>query len=355
MRFSIIAPSELDDATRTNWLERQRGSPLLSSPYFCPDFTLAVSQVRTDVRVAIMEDQHGIVGYFPFQRERFGAGRPVGAGLSDHHGVVAAPDAAWDARDLLRACRLAFWEFDHLVAEQAPFSGFHRRLAASPALDLSGGFAAWRKAKLDAGSGRITQLERKARKLEREVGPLHFEPHVLDPSVLSFVFEKKSEQCRRTGVPDFFALPWTRELVERVCAVQEKHFAGMLGALYAGDHLVAAHMGMRSERVMHWWFPVYEHAFADYSPGGILLLKVAEDAAARGLVMLDLGKGDDAYKASFANLDIMLAEGCASVASARTSLYALRRAGERWLRTSRFTRPLRPALGLLRRYALRTT
>jgi CelD/BcsL family acetyltransferase involved in cellulose biosynthesis len=355
MRFSIVDPSELDGAQRADWLARQRTNPLLASPFFSPELTHAVSLVRRDVRVAVMEDERGVVGYFPFQRERFGAGHPLAAGLSDHHGVIAAPDATWNVGDLLRACGLAFWEFDHLVAKQVAFSSFHQRLASSPALDLSGGYAAYRKARTLAGSGRISQLERKARKLEREVGPLRFEAHVEDRSVLSFVFEKKSEQCRRTKAMDFFSLSWTRELVDHVLSIQKDHFAGMLAALYAGDRLVAAHMGMRSERVMHWWFPVYAHDFADYSPGAILLLKVAEDAARRGLTMLDLGKGQDAYKASFANLDVMVAEGCASVPSARTSLHDLRRTGERWLRTSRLVQPLRPALGFFRRCALRTT
>ena len=69
---------------------------------------------------------------------------------------------------------------------------------------------------------------------------------------------------------------------------------------------------MYSERAWHWWFPVYEHSFAKYSPGALLLLGVAEEAAARGIALLDLGKGDDAYKSSFSNTDTPLAEGCAS-------------------------------------------
>jgi CelD/BcsL family acetyltransferase involved in cellulose biosynthesis len=137
------------------------------------------------------------------------------------------------------------------------------------------------------------------------------------------VFAWKSDQCRRTGVFDFFQLSWTRELVARILSEDTPHFAGRLSALYAGDQLLAAHMGMRSERVWHWWFPVYDQAAGKYSPGGILLLRVAEAAAAEGALALDLGKGDDPYKQSFADSDAPIgSRGPASAPRANGALRA---------------------------------
>ena len=350
MKYSVVRASDLDAGQRARWLALQRSNPDLASPYFCPEFTTAVSLVRDDVRVTVMEDGGGISGYFPFQRSRLGVGRPVGGGLSDYHGVVTAQKAELSVPDLLRHSGLGLWHYDHLVAAQTPFAAYHRRLSVSPGLALSEGYAAYRRSLVAAGSGRFAQLERKSRKLAREVGPLRFEPQTTDSRVLSRVVALKRQQCLRTGVVDFFAFPWTQALVERISEAREPHFAGALSALYAGEELVAAHLGMYSERAWHWWFPVYEHSFAKYSPGALLLLGVAEEAAARGIALLDLGKGDDAYKSSFSNTDTPLAEGCASRRSLGAALRWGRETGERAIRALPLGEPVRAALRRLRQW-----
>ncbi|WP_323843797.1 GNAT family N-acetyltransferase [Microbulbifer magnicolonia] len=353
MKFSLIEAAELDAQHRAAWLALQRANPALQSPYFCPEFTLAAAAVRNDVQIAVLEEAGAIVGFFPFQRGPFGAGRPVGGGLSDYHGVVAAPETGWDVVELLRACGLAYWEFDHLVTEQAAFGDYHARWAVSPALDLSAGFSAYRERRRAAGAGRIVQLERKARKLAREVGPLKFVAHSLERDLLERIFQWKAEQCRRSGVVDFFAQDWTRALVQRIWATNDMHFAGVLSALYAGDQLVAAHMGMRSESVWHWWFPGYDRNFSQYSPGGVLLLKVAEQAALQGLQQLDLGKGDDPYKDSFADCAVPLAEGFAWRPSLGDSVRRLTAGTESLLRGSRVIEPVRPLLRMAKRWSRR--
>lgn len=347
MKISTIHPRELDASALETWRALQQTNPALASPYFAPEFTLAAAGVRNDVRVAVLEEDGRIVGYFPHQRGLLGACRPVGGALSDHHGVVAAEGTTWSWRELLRATGLSCWRFDHLVASQSTSEVIGHRPCASPGLDLSNGFAAYRSARLQRGSRRVAELDRKARKLEREVGPVRFEVYAGD-DVLPQVLAWKSEQCRRTGVFDYFALRWTRGLVERVLHTREPGFAGALSAVWAGDKLVAAHMGMHSPGVWHWWFPTYDHASARYSPGALLLLRLAEAAAARGITTLDLGKGSDGYKDSFADTWLPLAEG---FVGRRSPLNAVRGASllaERWVRESASLERLRPALRQLR-------
>jgi CelD/BcsL family acetyltransferase involved in cellulose biosynthesis len=79
--------------------------------------------------------------------------------------------------------------------------------------------------------------------------------------------------------------------------------------LYAGDRPVAAHFGIRSETVLSWWFPAYDVDCSRYSPGLVLLLRLAEAAAAAGILQVDLGKGHEAYKESFKSADVEVAEG----------------------------------------------
>lgn len=341
MKISVVSPRELDATALRRWHCLQQANPLLASPFYSPGFVLAAADVRRDVRVAVIEDEHGVAGFFPFQRQ-WGAGRPVGDYLSDHHGVIADRSAGWDWLELLRACGLAYWRYDHLCAQQRPPGPVHR--GSSPALDLQHGFEAWQAGRLAAGARRLGELPRKARKLAREVGPLRFEANARDPRILDEVIALKSAQCVRTGARDCFAPAWARDLVHRIGATDEPDFGGRLSVLYAGDQLVAAHFGMRSRDVWHWWFPVYSHAHAAWSPGSLLLLRVAEAAAAEGHRVLDLGKGDEPYKASFADAALPLLEGCVAREALATRLRALRKDTGRWLRSSPWAEPLRPVL-----------
>ncbi len=341
MRIHVISPSELDGPLQARWRALQTAQPLLASPYFAPEFTLAVGAVREDVRIGVLEDGGEVAAFFPFQ-QRWGVGRPVGGRLSDHHGVIAAPGLAWDWGELLRACRLGYWQFDHLPAWQRPKAPV--KVAMSPGLDLSEGYEAWRKRRLEAGARRLGELPRKARKLARELGPLRLEVHSRDAGELATVMAWKSEQCRRTGADDCFAPAWSRALVERIAAIDEPGFGGRLSVLYAGDTLVAAHFGMRSPQVWHWWFPVYSREHAPYSPGALLLTMLAQAVAAQGHGLLDLGKGDEAYKSSFADTGSALVEGCAAREAPITYLRTARKSAGRWLRQSGWARPMLPLL-----------
>jgi CelD/BcsL family acetyltransferase involved in cellulose biosynthesis len=66
--------------------------------------------------------------------------------------------------------------------------------------------------------------------------------------------------------------------------------------VYAGDHLIAAHFGLRADHVLHWWFPVYDHEFANLAPGWILLRELVSAAPELGITRIDLGRGEDEYK-----------------------------------------------------------
>lgn len=344
MKFSVVAPADLDSGLCARWHALQAANPALASPYFCPGFTLAVARVRADVRVAVLEEEGaGVVGFFPYQA-RGRLGRPVGAPVSDHHGVVAEAGTRWHWPALLRASGLWAWDFNHLPAAQAPSAATRR--GASPYLDLSGGYAAWCARRVAAGSGRVAKLERAGRRLAQERGPLRFEARVpaadRRAAVLATVLRSKGLQFQRSGLRDPFQEPWTRALLHAIADTESAGFAGRLSALYAGDTLVAAHLGMRSAWAWHYWLPVYAHAQARHSPGLLLLLRMAEAAAGEGCRMLDLGKGDDGYKAAFADAALPLAEGSVSRSSLAGAWRDAGRDGVRWLRTSAMADALRP-------------
>ena len=330
MRIHRLREAALAPELVRAWSEIQRANPALDSPYFRPEFTLEVAAVRDDVEVAVVERGGSPVGFLPFQRGRWNVGFPVGAKLSDFHGLVAEEGLDWDARELIGGCGLATWQFDHLLATQKAFEPHHYHRDGSPYVDLSRGFEGWREERRQAGSKLLGQALRKARKIEREVGPLRLEWHSDSREVFERLLAWKSEQLADTELVNVLRLPWVIALLDRIRQIGGEEFCGVLSALYTGEELLAAHLGMRSREVLHWWFPVYNRERQRYSPGLILLVELAREAGERGVRRIDLGKGDESYKSSFASGSIALAEGAVDCRAAiRIGRNAWRRTRER--------------------------
>ena len=292
------------------WRNLQESNPELVSPCFSPEFTQAVAAVRPDVEVAVVQGMNNeIRAFFPFQRHHRTRAIPVGGIVSDYQGIICRPDFECDPRDLLEKCGLVAWDFDRLIASQEFFLPYHKLCEPSALIDLSRGYAAYVQERRAAGSRQISQCQNSIRRLEREAGPLRFIAHSPDRKLLSQVLAWKSEQYLRTGWRDLFAPGWGRDLVERIHAIQSEKFAGMFSALYAGEHLIAGHLGMRSSSVWHYWFPAYDRRFSRFSPGLILLLHMAEHGPSIGIRALDLGTGMSLYKERLMSASVSVAEG----------------------------------------------
>jgi CelD/BcsL family acetyltransferase involved in cellulose biosynthesis len=229
--------------------------------------------------------------------------------VSDYQGLICRSGFICDPRELLKACGLVAWDFDRLLASQSCFAPYHRLCELSARIDLSNGYDAYVEHRQAAGTHQIKKCEYMMRRLAREVGPLRFVWHCRDPEPLAQVLAWKSGQYRQSGWADLFATDWGRALIRRIHKVQGSGFAGMLSLLYAGPRLVAGHFGMRSSTVWHYWFPAYDRQFARYSPGIILLLKMAEAAEGLGLRCIDIGTGMTLYKRRLMNASIPVAEG----------------------------------------------
>jgi CelD/BcsL family acetyltransferase involved in cellulose biosynthesis len=309
LTVEVVRPTDLGDAEVERWRELQRGAPGLGNPFLAPEFAQAVGRFHANARVAVLFGGAEVVGFFPFDRHRFGIGRPIAAGLTDCQGVVHAPGLELEATALLQGCGLSVFEFDHLVEGQALFEPYTTARAASPVIDLSGGYEAY-EAQLRQNSPKFLRTTRsKARRLGQEVGELRFEADAGYLAALRQLMRWKSDQYRRTGRTDRFAQPWIVELVEHLLDVDGPTFAGALSMLYAGDRPVAGHFGLRSETILAAWFPAYDVGFAKFSPGLIQHLGMAEAAATAGIGHIDLGRGNREYKDSLKTGELTVAEG----------------------------------------------
>ncbi len=333
MHVDVVRPDELGAAELDDWERIRSGDRSLDSPFLSPGFTLAVAGTRAATRVAVVSGDGGATGFLPFEHVRRGAGQALGMGLSDVQGMVAPPSLDADLGHVLRASGMGLFRFDHWLAAQTEvFGSLPSRLVreSSPALDLGAGFDHYLDGQQASSKSLLQSTARKRRKLQREHGPVRLVLHEADHGLLDRALAWKSSQYRRTGRRDRFADSGNRTLVHSLLDVDEVAFGGLLSVLYAGDTVVAAHFGLRSRSTVAWWFPVYDPAFAAYSPGLVFVLDLARAMAERDLTLLDLGKGDESYKDRLSNTRVPLLRGSVARSAVRHAVHTARQwPGER--------------------------
>ena len=313
MSATTITPTRVEQLSSEEWAQwdtLQTSVRDLSSPYFRPEYTQLVAEVRPNVEVAVIRSGDAAIGFFPYERKRFNIAGPVGAPMTDYQGVIATPDVPITSEQLLRACGLSGYHFNHLAPGQNCFSRGVRSEHDSPCLDVRGGLKSYLER---ANSKRIDGWLRKRRKLDREVGPLRLVLDCREDAVFEALLAWKSAQYRRTEAPDVFRHEWTRNLLHRCWQQQTDRFSGWLTALYAGDKLVAAHFCLRSSTILHSWFPAYDVELKQHSPGIVLDLELIDAADAAGIACIDLGKGQSDYKQALMTGSVRVGEGAVSL------------------------------------------
>jgi CelD/BcsL family acetyltransferase involved in cellulose biosynthesis len=305
----VIRPDELGTAERELWRGFRASAPALDSPYFDVRYTLAAGSVAPHGHVAVLHRRGTVVGFFPFQR-RGGMIQPLGAPMTDYHGVIARPDVVVDMKALVEALRGRRFRFNGLRGS-ALASDTWVQPRQTMATDLSGGFEAWLQERQARYHKFFKGKRRCARGLERDVGPISFSwRRQRDADFIDYVIGLKRAQYRRTGRHDIFACGWTQRLLHRLREVSEPDFGLGFAELRAGDTRVSAEVGLRGGATYHLWMPVYETAYARYGPGMLMTIESMRAVSAEGVVHVDFGQGDAAdYKAYFADAGSPVLEG----------------------------------------------
>lgn len=306
--IEVICARDLDPGLEAQWRDWQAASPSLSSPFFSPAFCRIVAEVREDTRIAVICEDGRAVGLLPYHAQARGRIAPLAGPISDYHGVVSAPGVGFDAGAILGGIGAGAYDFNHAPVAQTALSpgAFHH--TRSPVVDLRDGFEAWRlaqRAKVRA----IKDVERRGRKMARELGEFRFVPNDVSEVVWDHFMTWKRAALAQMGVDFILDQPWAREVIAQVRAAQSKEFAGMTSALFAGETLAGVHFGMRSATSWHWWFPAFNDDLSRYSPGLSLIMECLKHAEEIGVQELDFGRGSERYKGEFANGGHDLMEG----------------------------------------------
>lgn len=298
----IIRPDQMTPEEIQEWRTMVRENPLLCSPFFHPEFALAVGRVNRDASVVVASERNQPVAFFPFQLADTGETAAIGESLNDFQGVISHSESHITAAGILAAADIKRLFCAKLLDWQEAFERNAIVTNPSPYVDLSSGYEAFEHGLNRTGTSQLKQLARKERKLVREHGPIRFDFHTDRRDVLAQLVEWKRDQYRRTNERDTLASGWPVALLYDLLASPTiSELQPALSTMYVGECLVAAHYGLRSKNVCHWWFPTYNRKFSRYSPGKLLLLRLLRESANRGVTRFDFGAGEEGYKSYFAN------------------------------------------------------
>ena len=349
--------SELSDDEHTTWDALRGTQPELAPPFFSRRFMDAVDAARSDVRVAVMFNDVGIVGFFPHHLSGRAA-KPAGRFLNDAHNVLLRPGTRLHWRSLLAACGATIFDFHALVGCEShlPAESIEGRVGSFAAV-MDGDSVGFLK-RLKKQRRTMFKQDQKTRKMIRELGPLRFEMDCRDPAVLAQTIRWKREQYRRTDILDLFLPDWTREMLGQLCQGpdtrrDDPEMRGLVSALYAGDALVAAHIGMIEGDRLHYWFPAYNIEHSIYSPGTALFQTIVEHATGAGIETIDMGYGEQPYKLKQTDTVTQVAYGCVTPSTMLRCKRRLTRRGKALLKQApmkstwkRLLRAIKPDAGI---------
>jgi CelD/BcsL family acetyltransferase involved in cellulose biosynthesis len=293
----VVRPADLGPEEQATWTRFTAADPAYASPFFGLDYTLIAGAIAPGARVAIVRRRGDIVAFLPFQRR--GAGlQPLGAPLTDYHGLIAAPGAQVDIGPVLQALRAQSYRFSGLVGG-APVSARaveRTRLA----VEMPAGFAPWYAGQRGKWGKFFKDKERAGRSLERDHGAAEYRLHDDGPEVLDWIIAHKRAQYRLTGQHDVFACGWTGELLRALLEGRTARTGARIATMRLDGRLAAAEYSLRDGAHNHFWFPVYSPEYARYSCGTLLSLRTLELAAADGVTWGDYGLDAEGYKKYFA-------------------------------------------------------
>jgi CelD/BcsL family acetyltransferase involved in cellulose biosynthesis len=276
--------------------------------FMSPAYAEAVAAVDASAVVLVGYDAGKPVCFLPLQRRpdwagRFGAYEPIGGVMTDYFGLVASPDMHIDIGAALRRAGLPVVAFTHLEAEQQQYGlvGVQPRVGLQTHIEAPVEEFWSRLRKTDKKF--VSDTERRERKLTADHGAVSFElASSSSQADLQALIELKRAQYQRTDKQQAPLFERRNvDLLFRLLEEKSPQCTGMLSTLKIGDRMVAAHFGLRCHEVLHYWFPVYDPAYANYAPGRILFRHVLEAVAQQGVTLIDRGEGDTQAKRDFAN------------------------------------------------------
>ncbi len=333
MKIEIIRPRDLTERQIARWSGFQAACAVRDNPFLSPHWAIAVERAQAvgakdpGVRVAVLGDDEG------FFAARVGpvTAMPAGAPMVDYQAVIGRPGLEVDPKALVRALGVSRLDFNHMLEDQAAFAPYLRGPAQSWVVDVAEGYGAY-EAQTKARSGVLKDVDKKRRRVERDVGEVRFTALSTSADDFRQVVAWKRAQYRHTNQPDIFNTDWCVRLIDNLFDQREAGFGGGLFTLHVNGELAAGHFHLRSASTVHGWLIAHNPAFEKFSPGMLLFQDILKWMPEAGYSRLDLGCGDYRFKRELSNAQVRTGYGFVGTPSpatfARKLAYDLRGAAE---------------------------
>jgi CelD/BcsL family acetyltransferase involved in cellulose biosynthesis len=311
LQIDVVAPSALTAEEIARWSALQAADPALDSPFMGPSWALAAERHQPSdggVRVCVLRDGSSAVGFLLVRVAGLIA-MPAGAPMNDYQGLIAEPGLMLDPRRLVDALGVQRLDFSHLPLDQVLFAPYVRGTSLSYVIEQPEGYEAYAAGRKAAGSGVIKDIDKRRRKVEREVGPVAFSADEDGSETLDQLLAWKRAQYRATNQTDIFASGWTSALLQDLFARQAAGSGGRLFTLRIDGRLAAIQFNLLGHRTVHSWIIAHDEAFERYSPGLILFQDILKWMDGGPRTALDLGAGDYRFKLQLASLHKPVAHG----------------------------------------------
>jgi CelD/BcsL family acetyltransferase involved in cellulose biosynthesis len=345
MQATVIPAKELSPDLVNRWLLLNKGNALYRSPSLRPELFRTIGRFNPRVFVGIEESRHGPSLFFPFERPIRLASFAGAVQICDYQAFITPVDHSIAVSDLMRKWKLGTWTFENLIAPPQVVSQTTTLVSSvSRRVVVRNGFDGYRAEMASRGKSMRNTIA-KLRLLGRDHGEVRFVSDCRDDAVLAVLLDWKAQRFNG-GKP---ITQWIQGAVEALYGTRTADFSGMLSALYAGERLVAAHFGIRSDGTLYYWFPAFNPDFGKYTPGWLLIYFLLQHLEATGCEVLDLGPGGETYKEYFENSAIPVRRGFVELPSILNLSRATWRSVNgvaRGSRTARFL--LRPVINIIR-------
>ena len=328
-RHKIQAVESLSDTDWAAWDRMRSENPALISPYFHPDYTRLLSELRPDVSIVSLYDEAGNAkAFLPIQGKRFA--RPVGAPMSDYHGLITS-DPELSYSQSLGLTTIGALHFSHAIDTNRLQTTQILSRDETACFEIETDVQAWRDSKDSSYRRHLKSNRRRIRKAAEAIGDPRLETFCRDIDVYQSLLGWKRAKFAQTGKYDVLSADWTQSLIRTLWERGEKAALRCdMHALFFGDRLAAIDLGLTDGVTFHSWMVAYDDDLSEYGPGIQLLEKMIDTTPETGYKRYDLGAGLDGYKRHYATHSSPVVGGFVPLTGAAGRLSRVYAATERW-------------------------
>lgn len=287
------------------WTDMRAQNLSLYSPYFHPEYSQFVGSLQGDAYVSIIRKGGDIVGFLPFQqRKKKSSARPIGAPMTDYHGIISARPLPFSMEEILTGSDISAFQMASQMNRPVHNDNEAVDEATCAVMNLSDfeTIEDWRASRDSSYRRHLKSLRRRIKKTETEHGPRRFIWQSTSEDHFDQLIEWKKQKFSDTGKYDVLGVDWTLQLLKNLWRRgPNAPLRCDLHVMMINNQPAAMDLGLTDGITFHSWIVGYDNQFHSLSPGMQLLEMLINQMPNLGYQNIDLGSGLDGYKKHYAS------------------------------------------------------